>query len=67
MERFSFPGLVDELIVLVAPALDGGENVQGIVHWRDGLAGKVRLQFKAANVLGNGVVDLRYTVLPAEA
>jgi len=58
------PGLVDELIVLVAPALDGGENVQGIVHWRDGLAGKVRLQFKAVNTLGNGVVDLRYAVLP---
>jgi riboflavin biosynthesis pyrimidine reductase len=62
---FLVSGLVDELRVLVAPALDGGENVQGIVAWRDGLAGKVQLQFKAANVLDNGVVDLRYTVLPA--
>ncbi len=57
--------LVDELIVLVAPALDEGENVQGIVSYRDGLAGKVRLQFKSASTLENGVVDLRYTVLPA--
>lgn len=64
---FLVSGLVDELRVLVAPALDGGENVQGIVTWRDGLAGKVRLQFKAADTLGNGVVDLRYDVLPAEA
>ncbi len=56
---FLVSGLVDELIVLVAPALDGSENVQGIVHWRDRFAGKVRLQFKAANVLGNGVVDMQ--------
>jgi riboflavin biosynthesis pyrimidine reductase len=61
---FLVAGLVDELCVLVAPALDGGENVQGIVHWHDGLAGKVRLQFKSVNTLANGVVELRYTVLP---
>jgi riboflavin biosynthesis pyrimidine reductase len=64
---FLVSGLVDELRVLVAPALDGGENVQGIVYWRDGLAGKVRLQFKAAEAPGSGVVDLRYAVLPPEA
>ena len=64
---FLVAGLVDELRVLVAPALDGGENVQGIVAWRDGLAGKTRLQFKSADALGNGVVDLRYAVLPADA
>jgi riboflavin biosynthesis pyrimidine reductase len=62
---FLVAGLVDELRVLVAPALDGGEDVQGIVAWRDGLAGKTRLQFKAVNTLEHGVVDLRYTVLPA--
>jgi riboflavin biosynthesis pyrimidine reductase len=61
---FLVAGLVDELNVLVAPALDGGENVQGIVAWRDGLAGKVRLQFKSVNTLDHGVVELRYTVLP---
>jgi riboflavin biosynthesis pyrimidine reductase len=63
---FLVSGLVDELYILVAPALDGGENVQGIVHWRDGLAGKVRLRFKSVKALDNGVVELRYTVLPGE-
>lgn len=61
---FLVAGLVDELNVLVAPALDGGENVQGIVAWRDGLAGKVQLRFKSANTLDHGVVELRYAVLP---
>ena len=64
---FLVAGLVDELRVLVAPALDGGENVQGIVAWRDGLAGKVRLQFKSVDALDHGVVQLCYSVLPAEA
>jgi riboflavin biosynthesis pyrimidine reductase len=63
---FLVSGLVDELLILVAPALDGGENVQGIVHWRNGLAGKVRLQFKSVQTLGNGVVELRYAALPPE-
>jgi len=62
---FLVAGLVDELRVLVAPALDGGENVQGIVSWHDGLAGKVRLKFKSVNTLEHGVVELRYEVLPA--
>ena len=61
---FLVSGLVDELCILVAPALDGGENVQGIVAWRDGLAGKVSLQFKSVNTLEHGVVELRYAVLP---
>ena len=61
---FLVAGLVDELCILVAPALDGGENVQGIVAWRDGLAGKVCLQFKAVDTLENGVVQLRYAALP---
>jgi riboflavin biosynthesis pyrimidine reductase len=61
---FLVAGVVDELIVLVAPALDGGENVQGIVSYGDGLAGKTRLQFKSVNTLEHGVVELRYTVLP---
>lgn len=56
--------VVDELRVLVAPALDGAENVQGIVDYRDGLAGVVRLQFTAADVLEHGVVQLTYAVMP---
>jgi riboflavin biosynthesis pyrimidine reductase len=64
---FLAAGLVDELCILVAPALDAGENVQGIVHYGDGLAGKVRLRFKSVDTLDHGVVQLRYDVLPAEA
>ncbi len=59
--------VVDELRVLVAPALDGAEQVQGIVDYRDGLAGLVRLQFKSADVLDHGVVQLTYAVLPPES
>jgi riboflavin biosynthesis pyrimidine reductase len=59
-------GLVDEMHILVAPALDGGENVQTIVTYQGGLAGKVRLQFKSATPLDHGVVDLHYAVLPGQ-
>jgi riboflavin biosynthesis pyrimidine reductase len=55
---------VDELRVLIAPALDGAEKVQGIVDYRDGLAGLMRMQFKSADVLDHGVVQLAYAVLP---
>jgi riboflavin biosynthesis pyrimidine reductase len=63
---FLAAGVVDELRVLVAPALDAGENVQGIVAYRDGLAGKVRMKFKSVDALDHGVVQLCYSVLPAE-
>jgi riboflavin biosynthesis pyrimidine reductase len=57
--------VVDELRVLVAPALDGAaEQIQGIVEYGNGLAGVVRLQFKSADVLEHGVVQLAYAVLP---
>jgi riboflavin biosynthesis pyrimidine reductase len=59
--------VVDELRVLVAPALDGAEQVQGIVDYRNGLAGVVRLRFSSADVLEHGVVQLAYAVLPPEA
>ena len=62
---FLAAGLVDELRILVAPAMDAAENVQGIVFYPGGLAGKVRLQFKAVNALEHGVVEMRYAVLPA--
>jgi riboflavin biosynthesis pyrimidine reductase len=62
---FLAAGLVDELNVLVAPALDGGEDVRGIVAaGTEGLAGKVRLSFKDATPLAHGVVHLRYAVAP---
>jgi riboflavin biosynthesis pyrimidine reductase len=59
--------VVDELRVLVAPAIDGAEQVQGIVDYRNGLAGTVRLQFKSADVLDHGVVQLAYAVLLPDA
>jgi riboflavin biosynthesis pyrimidine reductase len=59
--------VVDELRVLVAPALDGAEQVQGIVEYRNGLAGVVRMQFKSADVLDHGVVQLAYAVLSPDA
>jgi hypothetical protein len=37
------------------------------VDYRDGLAWVVRLQFKSADVLDHGVVQLAYAVLPPEA
>jgi riboflavin biosynthesis pyrimidine reductase len=55
--------VVDELRVLVVPALDGAEQVQGIVDYRNGLAGVVRLKFQSAKVLDHGVVELTYAVL----
>jgi riboflavin biosynthesis pyrimidine reductase len=58
--------VVDELLVLVAPALDGAEQVQGIVEYGNGLAGVIRLQLKSADVLEHGVVQLAYAVLPRE-
>ena len=59
-------GVVDELSVLVAPALDGGEDVQGIVMaGTEGLSGRIRLSLKAADVIDYGIVHLRYAVTPA--
>jgi len=58
-------GVVDELHVLVAPALDGGDGAQGIVsHGADGLAGKVTLSFRSATPLEHGAVHLTYDVRP---
>jgi riboflavin biosynthesis pyrimidine reductase len=58
-------GLVDELHVLVAPALDGGDGIQGIVsHGADGLAGTMTLSFRSATPLEYGVVHLTYDVRP---
>jgi riboflavin biosynthesis pyrimidine reductase len=58
--------VVDQLRILIAPALDGAEQVQGIVDYRNGLAGLVQLQFKSADVLDHGVVQLAYAVLPPD-
>jgi riboflavin biosynthesis pyrimidine reductase len=60
---FLAAGLVDELSVLVAPALGGGVDVQGIVaHGEGGLAGKIQLSLIGAEHLEHGLVHLRYAV-----
>jgi riboflavin biosynthesis pyrimidine reductase len=58
-------GLVDEISLLVAPAIDGG-SVTGVFDaGAGGLAGSVRLSLSSAETLQHGVVHLRYRVQPA--
>jgi riboflavin biosynthesis pyrimidine reductase len=57
-------GVIDELKVLVAPALDCGEGAERIVAFPQGLAGRVKLTFVAAKALDHGVVVLTYKVSP---
>ena len=59
---FLAAGLVDEMHLLVAPAFDGDPDVQGIVAFPGGLAGKVRLSLRAASVMDHGLVYLHYAV-----
>jgi riboflavin biosynthesis pyrimidine reductase len=58
--------LVDELSLLVAPAIDGAVGVTGVCEVPEaaGLAGKVRLRFVGIEALAHGVVHLRYAVEP---
>ena len=59
-------GLVDEISLLVAPAIDGGEGVTGVFDAGDaGLAGKAKLRLLSAETLEHGVVHLRYAAGPA--
>jgi riboflavin biosynthesis pyrimidine reductase len=64
---FLAAGLVDEMRILIAPGIDGGENVQGIATYGDGLAGKLSLRLLSARTLDHGVVELRYAVLPPQS
>jgi riboflavin biosynthesis pyrimidine reductase len=59
-------GVVDEVSLLVAPAVDGALGVTGVfeVPEATGLAGKVRLRLASSATLPHGVVHLRYTVEP---
>jgi riboflavin biosynthesis pyrimidine reductase len=59
--------LVDELIVIVGPALDGGADSRTIVEAGDvGLKGRVRLSLQSCETLAHGAVRLRYAVTPDE-
>ena len=57
-------GVVDEISLLVAPAIDGAVGVTGVFEVPEaaGLAGKVRLRFVGSEALAHGVVHLRYAV-----
>jgi riboflavin biosynthesis pyrimidine reductase len=60
---FFAAGLVDELSVLIAPALDGGLDSTRIVGSRDGgLADVAELSLTSCERLDVGVVHLRYAV-----
>ncbi|MER8375554.1 RibD family protein [Mesorhizobium sp. M1406] len=62
---FLAAGLVDELSLLVAPALDGRAANQGFVEFGEsGLAGKTQLSLKSCEALTHGLVHLRYAVTP---
>ncbi len=59
-------GVVDELSILVAPAVDGAVGITGLFEVPDarGLAGKARLRLMSNETLEHGVVHLRYAVEP---
>jgi riboflavin biosynthesis pyrimidine reductase len=61
--RFFTAGLVDELGVLIAPALDGRSDSRGIVEFAEvGTAGETRLSLISCERLDHGLVHLRYAI-----
>jgi riboflavin biosynthesis pyrimidine reductase len=62
---FLAAGLVDELSLLIAPALDGRKATQSIIEFGDtGLAGKIQLSMISCETLEHGLVHLRFAVRP---
>ncbi len=60
---FFAAGLVDELSVVVLPALEGRTGVQSFVEFGEqGLAGKVQFSLQGCEKLAHGLVQLRYAV-----
>ncbi|KRB23375.1 MULTISPECIES: RibD family protein [Mesorhizobium] len=58
-------GLVDELSLLIAPALDARAANQGFVEFGEsGLAGKMQLSLTSCETLAHGLIHLRYAVSP---
>jgi riboflavin biosynthesis pyrimidine reductase len=56
---------VDELIVIVGPALDGGADSRTIVEAGGaGLKGRVKLSLRSCEPLAHGAVRLSYAVTP---
>ena len=59
--------LVDELVVIVAPAVDGGADSRTIVEsGGTGVKGRVKLSLKTCEPLDHGAVRLSYAVTPDE-
>jgi riboflavin biosynthesis pyrimidine reductase len=57
--------LVDELVVIIGPTLDGSTDSRTIVEAGDaGLIGRVRLSLKSCETLAHGAVRLTYAVTP---
>ncbi|HEY0121124.1 MAG TPA: RibD family protein [Rhizobium sp.] len=64
--RLMAAGLVDELSLLVAPALDARKGSDRVVEFGDeGLAGKCEISLIGCEQLGDGLLHLRYAVRPA--
>ncbi|MGO4671742.1 RibD family protein [Bosea sp. 2YAB26] len=62
---FFAASLVNELSLLLVPALDGRGGHQGFVEaGEDGLDGDVQLSFKSCEPLAHGILHLRYIVAP---
>lgn len=60
--------LVDELHVIMAPALDGLTASQSIVESGEtGLLGRVKLSLASCEKAAHGAIHLRYTVTPDDA
>jgi riboflavin biosynthesis pyrimidine reductase len=56
-------GLVDEISLIIAPALDGRAASQSIIeHGEEGLAGRIQLSLNSCEPLAHGAVYLRYAV-----
>ena len=55
-------GVVDEISLLVAPALDGEDKITGAFDAGQQLAGKAQLACESCEKLDDGVIHLRYRV-----
>jgi riboflavin biosynthesis pyrimidine reductase len=63
---FFAAGLVDELSLVMAPALDARKGADRVVEFgEDGLAGKCALSFMSCTDAGHGLLHLRYRVSKA--
>ncbi len=63
---FFAAGLVDELSLVLAPAIEGRVGVQSFVEFGEqGLAGKVQFSLTSCETLARGLVHLRYAATPS--